>query len=255
MVLIENGPPATGQRRKQELRQAKALDSVSIAKPKGKITFVIGPNGSGKTTLANVISGFINADEGRILFKDQDITNKPPYEICRLGLIRTFQIPQPLRKLTVLDNLLIAKRGLGEGVYNSLRGRWVEEEEEFVEEAFEVLEFLELEQWWHRRAEELSGGQLKLLEVGRALMLKAELIIMDEPTAGVAPHPSRKILEKFRELAGLGISFLIVEHRLETVAEYADYVYAMANGRVIAEGSSDEVLANPAVVDAYLGRL
>ncbi|MEM3151663.1 MAG: ATP-binding cassette domain-containing protein, partial [Candidatus Bathyarchaeia archaeon] len=173
----------------------KVLNQVNIEAKKNQITLVIGPNGSGKTTLINTISGFYKADEGKIIFNTQDITNKSPNEICKLGLVRTFQIPQPLKKLTVLENLLIAE-DFGEKILESLKGSWIKKEEEIVEKAFQNLKFLNLDHLWNVEAYKLSGGQLKLLEVGRALMRNAKMILMDEPIAGVNPALAHSILER-----------------------------------------------------------
>ncbi|RLI77712.1 ABC transporter ATP-binding protein [Archaeoglobales archaeon] len=231
----------------------KALDKVNIEVEKGKLTLVIGPNGSGKTTLINVISGFYKADEGQVLFNGNDITNKPPHEIHKHGVVRTFQIPQPLKKLTVLENLLIAEQNPGEMILNSLTKKWVEREGEIVEKAYNFLEFLGLDHLWDSEAYKLSGGQLKLLEVGRALMANAKLVVMDEPIAGVNPVLANNILDRITELKKQGITFLIVEHRLDIVLKYIDHIYVMANGRVIAEGDADEILNNREVIEVYLG--
>ncbi len=231
----------------------KALDKVNIEVSKNSITLVIGPNGSGKTTLINVISGFYKADEGKVFFENKDITNKPPHEINKLGLVRTFQIPQPLKKLTVLENLLVAAENPGEKILGSLKREWIKREEELVEKAFGILEFLKIDHLWDTEAYKLSGGQLKLLEVARALMRDAKLMVMDEPIAGVNPVLAENILSKLVELKERGVSFLIVEHRLDIILKYVDYIYVMANGRVIAEGLEDEILNNPKVVEVYLG--
>jgi branched-chain amino acid transport system ATP-binding protein len=230
----------------------KALDRVSIEVKRNRITLVIGPNGSGKTTLTNVISGIYKADEGKVFFDGYDITNMPPHEIYKLGIVRTFQIPQPLKKLTVIENLMIAEESPGEGIIESLRGSWIKKEEELAEKAFQCLEFLGLTHLWNVESYKLSGGQLKLLEVGRALMRNAKLIIMDEPIAGINPALANSILEKLVELKKMGISLLLVEHRLDIVLKYVDYIYVMANGRIIAEGNGDDVLCNPEVVEVYL---
>jgi len=232
----------------------KALDGVNIKVKKGTLTLIIGPNGSGKSTLINVISGFHKATSGRVIFEGEDITNKPPYEIYELGIVRTFQIPQPLRKMTVLENLLIAERHIGEGVLSSLRySKWLKQEEELVERAFKILEFLKIDHLWDRESYKLSGGQLKLVEVGRALMTNPKMIIMDEPIAGVAPALAHDILKRVTELKEKGITFLIVEHRLDIILKYVDYVYAMANGKVIAEGLGEDIVSHPKVVEVYLG--
>jgi len=230
----------------------KALDQVNIEAKRNKITLVIGPNGSGKTTLINTISGFYKADEGKILFNNQDITNKAPNEICKIGLIRTFQIPQPLKKLTVLENLLIAEDNPGEGILKCLKGSWLKKEEEITEKAFHILKFLNLEHLWNVEAYKLSGGQLKLLEIGRALMRNAKMILMDEPIAGVNPVLAHSILERLVKLKNEGYSFLLIEHKLDIVLNYVNYIYVMAAGKVIAEGDKETVLSNPEVEEVYL---
>jgi branched-chain amino acid transport system ATP-binding protein len=232
--------------------ELKALDKASIEVKNG-ITLIIGPNGSGKTTLINAVTGFIRPDEGKVLFEGREITNLPPHEIFKHGIVRTFQTSQPLLKLTVLENLLIAEANYGESIIQSFRRNWLVREEMLVKKAFSTLNFLGIEHLWNERSMNLSGGQLRLLEIGRALMCQTKLIIMDEPIAGVAPDLSHAILKKLKDLSGKGISFLIVEHRLDIILEYVDRVYVMAGGRVVAEGRSKEVLENPEVVEAYLG--
>lgn len=167
--------------------------------------------------------------------------------------MRTFQTSQPLLKMTVLENLLIAEANYGESLFQSFSRSWLANEELLVKRAFSVLEFLGLDHLWNDQAKNLSGGQLRLLEIGRALMCQTKLIIMDEPIAGVAPDLSHIILKKLRELSRNGISFLIVEHRLDIALEYADEVYAMAGGRVLAKGKNKDILDNPEVVEVYLG--
>ncbi len=231
----------------------KALDRVDIEVERGKITLVIGPNGSGKTTLINVITGFYKADEGRVEYKGEDITNRPPHELYRKGIVRTFQIPKPLKKLTVLENLMIARDNPGERISGALKKAYIPFERESVVKAFEILEFLGIEHLWDEEAQNLSGGQLRLVEIGRALMSDAELFVMDEPLAGVAPKLAHDILGRMRELCEIGKTFLIVEHRLDIVLEYVDKVYVMASGKIIAEGKGKEVIEKPEVVEVYLG--
>ena len=231
----------------------RALDNVSLSARRNYITLVIGPNGSGKTTLINTISGFYEADGGRVLLEDRDITNKPPHEIYRFGIVRTFQIPQPLRRLTVLENLMMADENPGEKIISGLRRNWVKKEEELAEKAFRYLDFLNLDHLWNTESYKLSGGQLKLLEVGRALMRDAKVIVMDEPIAGVNPALAHSILERLRNLKDMDVSLLLVEHRLDIVLKYVDYVYVMADGKIIAEGDGKNILSNPEVVEVYLG--
>ncbi len=216
---------------------------------------LIGPNGSGKTTLLNIISGFIKPDSGRIFYKNIDITNKPPHERNKLGLVRTFQTPRPFENLTVLENMLVAAKGNpGESILKSLWRRiWVRREEELIKKAESILRDLELHHLMYEKASSLSGGQLKLLEVGRALMNEADTILMDEPIAGVNPKLAHKILYTIRRLIeNKKITFLIIEHRLDIALRYVDHVYAMSRGRVISEGKPEQVVKDPLVIESYL---
>lgn len=231
----------------------KALNRVDIDVERETLTLIIGPNGSGKTTFINTVCGFYKPDEGKVYFEDKDITGLPPNKVYKHGIVRTFQTPQPLKKMTVLENLLIANVHRGEKVLNALKySTWLGQEDEFVEKAFKILEFLKIDHLWDREAHKLSGGQLKLLEVGRALMTNPKMIITDEPVAGVAPALAHEILDRFVELRKRGITFLIVEHRLDIVMGYVDFVYVMANGQVISKGLPEEVLNDPKVVEVYL---
>jgi branched-chain amino acid transport system ATP-binding protein len=216
----------------------KALDRVCIAVEPNKLTLIVGPNGSGKTTLINIISGFYRADEGHVFFNGEEITNKPPHKIYTCGIVRTFQIPQPLKKLSVLENLLIAVDNPGERIKRCIGRSWEKREGEIVDKAFKLLDFLELADLWDMEAWKLSGGQLKLLEAGRALMADAKLIIMDEPMMGVNPTLASSILDKIMALKKY-TTFLIIEHRFEIISRYVDTVYVMVNGRTAEEGSEE----------------
>ncbi len=234
-----------------------ALDGVSIEVAQGKITLLIGPNGSGKTTLVNVVTGFIAPDEGRVYYKGRDITFLPPHERAKLGIARTFQIPKPFMNLTVLENLLVAVDGNpGENPYLAplARLRWRGFEKRITARAFEILSWVGLSDKWDSRASELSGGQMKLLEIARAVMRGADTIIMDEPAAGVNPVLVDEIFERIRSLATeRGLTFLIVEHRIGLISRFVDYVYAMNMGRVISRGPPEKVLSDEAVLESYLG--
>ena len=234
-----------------------ALDGVSIVVEPSSLTLLIGPNGSGKSTLINVISGVYKPDSGRVFLEERDITGWPPHIVHRAGVARTFQIPEPFMRMTVLENLLVAANWMwGESPLSAFlhRRSWLEEEAKHVERAFEVLGLLDLEHMWNRRACELSGGQLKLLEIGRALMSAPRLVLLDEPVAGVNPKLARVIMDHVLKLRDeLGVAFLLVEHRLDIVIPYVDYAYAMFKGRIMEEGSPEQVLNSGSVLKAYLG--
>lgn len=233
-----------------------ALDDVSVSVEKGLMTMLIGPNGSGKTTLINCITGFYKPDRGEVRFEGKEITGWPPHRVFKEGVVRTFQISQPFQKLTVLENLLTAYRGNpGEGFMRALFKRsWLDEEEEATEMAFRFLDLLNLDQMWDRPATQLSGGQMKLVEAGRAIMSGARMILMDEPASGINPKLADEVLSHLVGMKKkLGVTFLIVEHRLDLVLPYVDYVYAMSMGKIVSEGQPEEVLNDPVVIDSYLG--
>ena len=234
-----------------------ALAGVNVKIPKETVVLLIGPNGSGKTTLVNVITGFLKPEEGRVFYEGRDITGVQPHLIARMGIVRTFQIPKPFLNLTVLENLLVSlPPGRHENPYLATLGKraWLRTEEEGLEKALEILEILGMKHRWDQRASELSGAELKLLEVGRALMSGAKLLIMDEPAAGVNPAKAHEVFSVIRKLVKEhGLTFLIIEHRIDIAAEYADYAYAMHLGRIISEGPPMKVLNDKAVIESYIG--
>jgi branched-chain amino acid transport system ATP-binding protein len=234
----------------------RAVDDVSIGVEEKSLTILIGPNGSGKTTLINTIAGFYRADSGRVLYLGRDITKLHPHEIYRLGIARTFQIPSLFWKLTVLENVMVATKGNpGERFLRSLLKRsWMKKEGETAEEAFKILGLVGLNEVWDKPAESLSGGQMKLLEIGRGLMSGAKVLLLDEPISGVNPRLAHEIFEKLVSLRGdLGLTFFIIEHRLDIAMKYVDSVVAMAFGKVIATGKPEVVMADPKLIEAYLG--
>jgi len=244
-----------------------ALDRVSMEVAERKISILIGPNGSGKTTLINVISGHYNPDSGKVFYRGQDVTGVPPYKLYGMGLARTFQIPALFWKLTVLENLLVAeKNNPGESFVKAvlpsgirslkkfITPMWRNNEERAVEKASRILDLLGLSKLWDRPAFVLSGGQLKLVEIGRALMSDAKLLLLDEPVSGVNPTLAHEIFSRILKLRDeLGLTFFIVEHRLDIALSYVDQMFAMALGRIIASGPPDDVLSNKKVIEAYLG--
>lgn len=218
----------------------QAVDGVSLEVAPAEIVGIIGPNGSGKSTLFNLIAGVYRPDAGRIRFQGRDITGWKPHRIARLGLGRTFQIPTLFTNLTAYENLLAA----------AVEADW----RQAPRRADEVLQLLHLDQVRHERADNLSGGQQKLLELARVLMRNPSLILLDEVTAGVHPTLRAVILDAVRELRARGTTFLVIEHDMELVRTICDRIIVMDFGQVVATGTFDEIAADPHVMEAYLGR-
>lgn len=232
----------------------QVLENVSVKVNRGFLTLLAGPNGSGKTTLLNILSGVLSPDKGKVVFKGMNVTGLSPHERFRVGLARSFQTPLPFRSLSVLENLLIPLRIYDEERPLSmlLKGMWVRREEEALEKAWKVLELVGLDEVWDKPAASLSGGQMKLLELGRVLMGDPDALLLDEPLAGVNPALARKIMNSLRCLADGGMGILFVEHRLDIALRYADYIYVLHRGAVIAEGPPREVVSDTRVMSAYL---
>lgn len=229
----------------------KALDKVTLSVERESMTLLMGPNGSGKTTFIQVAAGILAPDSGALVFEGRDITSLPPHLRFKLGIVSTFQIPRLFPSLSVLENVLVAARS-NPSVLSAILRR--SREEELIERAFEVLHFLTLDHLWDKPASALSGGQMKLLELAYALMSDPKLCLLDEPLAGVNPALAGEIMERLLEIRKeLGVTVLIVEHRLDLALKYVDYAYAMHNGSVIAGGAPEEVVEHPEVVKAYLG--
>jgi ABC-type branched-subunit amino acid transport system ATPase component len=234
-----------------------ALSGVDLSVTAQRITGLIGPNGAGKTTLFNCITGVVPPDRGRIIFAGDDIAGLRPDQIARRGLARTFQIARGLPRLSVIENLMLyAGQQPGERLLPALlRPAAVQRcEEELVARAVAVARRLNLYSVLANPAADLSGGQKKLLEIGRVLMAEPKLILLDEPVAGVNPTLAREIGEHLKALASEGMTILLIEHHLDMVARLCDHVIVMAEGRRLAEGSFAVVADNPAVQEAYMGR-
>jgi branched-chain amino acid transport system ATP-binding protein len=234
----------------------KAVDGVNLKAERRKITLLIGPNGSGKTTLINVITGYLKPDGGKVYFEGEDITGLPMNKIYEKNIIRTFQIPSLFPSLTVLENLLVAGRGNpGEYLMKCLnRGKWIEYEENLVRKAMEVMRTLNIIEFWNTPVTALPAGHLKLVEIGRALMADAKMAILDEPIGGVSPKLANEIFLLFRKLRDeRGLTFLIIEHRLDIALKFADYVYVMHNGKIISEGMPEQIVSDSLVKKVYMG--
>lgn len=233
-----------------------AVNEVSIEIDDGSITLLIGPNGCGKTTLVNSVSGYYKPDGGRVFFRGEEITGLPLHRTYEKGLVRTFQIPSPFLQLSVLENLLIAARGHpGESFSKHLlKSSWMDRERDLTDRAFQVMKVLGLEGYWDKEPASLDAGALKLIEIGRALMSDAKMLILDEPIAGVNPKLAHNILLHIVKLRDeMKLTFLIIEHRLDIALKYVDFVYAMHQGRVIASGTPDEIARNEQVRMVYVG--
>jgi len=232
------------------------LDGVDMELDASKIYQLIGPNGSGKTTLINVVSGLLKPDEGTIIFDGNDITKKGLFETYNTGLVRTFQIPQPFVKLTTIENFMISSgENSGESfLIAPLKSKWKNDEKKIADNAMNIMEMVNLVEQKDTESQNLSGGQQKLLELGRAMMSGAKMILMDEPIAGVNPTLAHEIFDKISKICKKQkITFLIVEHRLDIALQYADHIFAMDKGKIIAQGNSEEIIKHPKVMESYLG--
>jgi neutral amino acid transport system ATP-binding protein len=235
-----------------------AVSGASLDVEERSITGLIGPNGAGKTTLFNIISGFRHPERGSVRFGGERIDRRSPDRVARSGLVRTFQQTKALTHMTVLDNMMLAAPAQpGEHLWRlALNRRAVRRREREVEErARELLKVVRLESHIAEYAGTLSGGQRKLLEFARALMVEPRMVLLDEPMAGVNPTLGLQLLERVQELrAAQGTTFLLIEHDLEVVMAVSDTVHVMSNGAVIASGLPAEIRGNSDVIDAYLGK-
>src|SRR5262245_20240885 len=235
----------------------RAVGDCSFRIRRGTITGLIGPNGAGKSTLLNVIAGALPADTGAIYLDGDPITGLRPDELLRRGLVRTFQVPRPISTMTVLENLVLAGREqAGERIWNSWfrPGQVGRQEYAIIEQALGVLDYVHLLHLRDAYAANLSGGQKKLLEFARTLMVRPRVVLLDEPAAGVNRTLMRQLAGYIDEQCHVhGLTFLIVEHDMELVARLCDPVIVTAEGRRLSEGSFDQLRQDQTVLDAYLG--
>ena len=232
-----------------------AVDVEHVEVQRGAITALIGPNGAGKTTFFNLLTGFDIPDTGSWLFNGTDLAGIPAYKVARLGMIRTFQLTKALSKMTVLENMRLGAPGQkGERMLTSLFGfLWRPQENAITAKADELLTRFNMYAKREDFAGSLSGGQRKLLEMARALMTDPEMVMLDEPMAGVNPALTQSLLQHIKDLREQGMTVLFVEHDMDMVRDISDWVIVMAQGKVIAEGPPDEVMRDEAVIVAYLG--
>ena len=235
----------------------RAVADAAIAVPQGSITGLIGPNGAGKTTLFNLLSNFIRPDRGEVIFDGAPIQHLQPHQIAQQGLVRTFQVARVLSKLSVLENMLLAaQQQSGERFWNV----WFQpqkvrsEEQRQTERAIEILETVGLTHMTHEYAGALSGGQRKLLELARTLMVRPKLILLDEPAAGVNPTLINQLCDQITRLNRQGLTFLVIEHNMDVIMSLCDRVWVLAEGRNLADGTPSEIQQNQRVLEAYLGQ-
>jgi branched-chain amino acid transport system ATP-binding protein len=229
------------------------VDHVEIQR--GSITALIGPNGAGKTTFFNLLTGYDSPNSGTWSFNGKALNGIPPYKVARLGMVRTFQLTKALYRLTVMENMLLGARAQkGESVLRSVfPWIWRSQEAAIRVKATSILTNFKLLEKQDDFAAALSGGQRKLLEMARALMVEPEMVMLDEPMAGVNPALKQSLLEHIKELRSEGKTVLFVEHDMDMVHEISDWVIVMAQGQIIAEGTPATVMGNTQVIEAYLG--
>ena len=255
---VPRGVPLRVEGLRKEFGGIVAVDGVDFSVEEGSITGLIGPNGAGKSTTFNCITGVHQPTDGTIYFQGEDVTGLSTDSIANRGLVRTFQIARELEEMTVLENMLLAPKGqIGEALWRSVtpiaRGSVVRQEREILEDCWEMLEFFEIDHLADEYAGNLSGGQRKLLELARALLTEPEMLLLDEPFAGVNPSLESRLLEHIHELRDQGYTFLIVEHDMDLIMENCEHVIVMHQGKILTEGTPDEVRSDEDVIEAYLG--
>ena len=243
---------------RKEFGGITAVDDATFQVERGSLTGLIGPNGAGKSTTFNLITGMIEPDAGTVTFDGEDITGLAPHAIANRGLVRTFQIARELQDMTVLENMMLApKSQRGESLWRSVtpgfRGSVIDQESDLLDRVWKVLEFFDIDHIAEEYAGNLSGGQRKLLELARALLTDPDVLLLDEPFAGVNPSLEKRLLAHIHELREQGYTFLLVEHDMDLIMENCERVIVLHQGRILTEGSPAEIQANDEVIEAYLG--
>ena len=234
----------------------KAVDVESLNLNRNELTSIIGPNGAGKTTFFDLISGFQTSDEGKVYLNNKNITKSQPYAIARLGMIRTFQLTKVFDRMTVLENMMFSASTVNnESFLKSLVKLPSQKttEKKIRDKSFEIMKELNIDHMANSYAREMSGGQKKLLELGRSIINNPSVLLLDEPLAGVNPKLAEEILQIILNLAGKGISILMVEHNIEAVMKISERVIVLAEGKVIADSTPENIRSDEKVIEAYLG--
>ena len=234
----------------------KAVDVENLNLNRNELTSIIGPNGAGKTTFFDVISGFQDSDEGKVYLNNKNITKSQPYAIARLGMIRTFQLTKVFDRMTVLENMMFSASTVNNDSFLKSLAKLPSQkttEKKIRDKSFEIMKELNIDHMANSYAREMSGGQKKLLELGRSIINNPSILLLDEPLAGVNPKLAEEILQIILNLAGKGISILMVEHNIEAVMKISERVIVLAEGKVIADSTPENIRTDQKVIEAYLG--
>jgi len=234
----------------------KAVDVESLNLNRDELTSIIGPNGAGKTTFFDLISGFQDSDEGKVYLNNKNITKSQPYAIARLGMIRTFQLTKVFDRMTVLENMMFSASTVNNDSFLKSLAKLPSQkttEKKIRDKSFEIMKELNIDHMANSYAREMSGGQKKLLELGRSIINNPSVLLLDEPLAGVNPKLAEEILQIILNLAEKGISILMVEHNIEAVMKISERVIVLAEGKVIADSTPENIRTDEKVIEAYLG--
>ena len=234
----------------------KAVDVESLNLNRNELTSIIGPNGAGKTTFFDLISGFQTSDEGKVYLNNKNISKSQPYAIARLGMIRTFQLTKVFDRMTVLENMMFSASTINNDSFLKSLAKLPSQktnEKKIRDKSFEIMKELNIDHMANSYAREMSGGQKKLLELGRSIINNPSVLLLDEPLAGVNPKLAEEILQIILNLAGKGISILMVEHNIEAVMKISERVIVLAEGKVIADSTPENIRTDEKVIEAYLG--
>ena len=234
----------------------KAVDVESLNLNRNELTSIIGPNGAGKTTFFDLISGFQDSDEGKVYLNNKNISKSQPYAIARLGMIRTFQLTKVFDRMTVLENMMFSASTVNNDSFLKSLVKLPSQkttEKKIRDKSFEIMKELNIDHMANSYAREMSGGQKKLLELGRSIINNPSVLLLDEPLAGVNPKLAEEILQIIVNLSGKGISILMVEHNIEAVMKISERVIVLAEGKVIADSTPENIRTDQKVIEAYLG--